>query len=445
MLDTGKVYADKKDDHSNHAMLLSWLATARASLDGLFIDPWFSSLWTLQEAFLCQHAYVLPLEADLIPIGFEAGFKTGSHATLEVLCKVSTSIKQTIEREAPIVRAQWQSNKANPEICKLQYYLLEVDGMLSQRGLLALATRNPIALYSIAQYRKTMRDQDRVYGIQQIFGVRLGASAPGVPESRSKHFNRFVLEDQLGAAILGKYPVASQVHIFMEPVEEGRGWRVSGSSTVPTLEIQSSIWRLEFEHRCHLSTRNIKRQRWAFFRGRTCGFAELSRAWKAVQKIPSISKVLGAKSPQQIMLDTFLERFKDEHLIHDPEEPIWTAVWSKRKEIPRNEQQHRLAWGLNAVVPKEFNGESPIVLLLGSFTDRGQREQVEKEPTKYHVGLILVLKKTGTSCHWKRLGFCIWQYGFGDLALENIVSPHLALVRAEEHCEGWKPLSGHFG
>ena len=36
-----------------------WLRMAIDSLTGLTNDPWFSSLWTLQEAFLCNHATIL--------------------------------------------------------------------------------------------------------------------------------------------------------------------------------------------------------------------------------------------------------------------------------------------------------------------------------------------------------------------------------------------------
>lgn len=434
----------EKSQHCAHANAsIEWLATVRASLDGIFIDPWFTSLWTLQEAFLCQNAFVLPLEADLTPIGSQLGLKIGSHATLEALCTVSTTLNQVIKSERPTVEARWQADKDDSVLLKRLNYLDDVYYMLNQRGLLALATRNPIALYNIAQYRKTTRDPDRVYGIQQIFELRLGTSAPGVSESSSKHFNRFVLEDQLGAAILVKYSVASQLHVFTEPVEEGRGWRVSGASTVPSLDIRRDVWGLEFEHRCLLSTEKIEGQRWGAFRGQTCSFAELSGAWKNVDEAPS--NLLGTKSPQQIMLDTFLHEISDHSVVNHPDEPIWTTVWSKRKEIPRDEQQHRLAWGLNALIPEEFEGESPLVLLLGSFVDGNQSDQASSGLARYHVGLILVHKIAGTSAYWKRLGFCIWQYGFSDRALEQLTSPHLALMRAEDHCASWNSLSGRFG
>ena len=439
------VYKENRTSISDTGGLDDWVASARASLDQIFIDPWFTSLWTLQEAFLCQHAYMLPLEAEMTNIGLNFDIETEPLLTLQALCNASVTLNQIIEIERPIIQAQWESDKSNPDICKRQKYLADVYGMLNRRGLLALATRNPIALYNTAQYRRSSLDRDRVYGIQQVFGFRLGDSAPHVSKTKAKPVNRFVLEDQLGAAILVKYPVASQLHVFTEPVEEGRGWRVGASSVVPKLEIQRSIWDLTFEHLCHVSTENIKGQTWAFFRGHSCGLSELSRAWKYSHERPSISEILGPQSPQQILLDTFLHGIADEDLKDRPEEPIWTTVWSKRKEIPRTEHQHRLASGVNALIPKVFEGESPTVLLLGSFEDGSQDAQTADHSARYHVGLIIVRKARATAPYWKRLGFCIWQFGYGHQAIENDESPQLALMRARTPCAGWKPLSGLFG
>ena len=439
------MYKENKRSESDTGGLDGWVASARASLDQIFVDPWFTSLWTLQEAFLCQHAYILPLEAELTNTGLESDIETSSVLTLQTLCDASITLNRVIESERPIVLAQWESDRSNPDVCKREKYLRDVYGMLNRRGLLALATRNPIALYNTAQYRKSSLDWDRVYGIQQVFGFRLGASAPHVSNSRAKSFNRFVLEDQLGAAILVKYPVASQLHVFTEPVEEGRGWRVGASSNVPKLWIQRSIWDLKFKHLCHVSTENIKGQTWGSFRGQGCGFSELSRAWKHAHESTTISKILGPVSPQQILLDTFLHEITDQDLKNRPEEPIWTTVWSKRKEIPRTEQQHCLASGVSALIPKVFEGESPTVLLLGSFEDGSQDAQTAEHSARYHVGLIIVRIGRATNPYWKRLGFCIWQVGYGDRAIENDVSPHLALMRAKIPCAGWEPTSGLFG
>ena len=394
---------------------------------------------------MCQHAYILPLEAELTNTGLESDIERSSLLTLQTLCDASVTLNQVIESERPIVLAHWESDRSNPDVCKRVKYLGDVRGMLNRRGLLALATRNPIALYNTAQYRKSSLDWDRVYGIQQVFGFRLGASAPHVSNSRAKSFNRFVLEDQLGAAILVKYPVASQLHVFTEPVEEGRGWRVAASSNIPKLEIQRSIWDLTFEDLCHVSTEKVKGQTWGFFRGHSCDFSDLSRAWKHAHDNPTISEILGQQSPQQILLDTSLHTIADEDLKNRPEEPIWTIVWSKRKEIPRTNMQHRLGSGLNALIPEVFDGETPTVLLLGSFDDGSQDPQAAEHSARYHVGLMVVRIRRATNPYWKRLGFCIWQVGYGDRAIENDGSPHLALMRAKIPCAGWEPLSGLFG
>lgn len=424
---------------------MDWLLIARASLDAMFIDPWFTSLWTLQEAFLCQNAYIMPLEGTLTPISTGSGLKIGTRATLETLCTLSTLINEVIESERPIAQAQWQADRTDPGVCTR---LEDVCTMLTQRGILALATRNPIALYNIAQYRRTTNDQDRVYGIQQIFGFRLGTSAPGCSELGSKFFNRFTLEDQLGAAILVKHPVASQLHNFTEPVEEGRGWRVGGSSIVRSLDILCSVWTPEFERRCELVTEKISGQRWGCFRGQTCEFASLSRVWESVHEATLTFKVLGSKSPQQIMLDKFLREIKDETLNYCPEEPIWTVVWSKGREIPRDRQQHRLAKTLAELVHRVFGGEPLLVLLLGSFIDATQSEKAVNEAVRYHVGLIIVhIKTTDTGrTYWKRLGFCIWQYEYSECVLEKRIPPsQLALMRGDTHCVSWRHESGLFG
>ena len=105
-------------------------------------------------------------------------------------------------------------------------YCEEIEGTMRHTGLLGLATQDPIALYRVAQYRQIINDQDRVYGIQQVFGFRLDASDPALAGTNIV-FSRFLLENQFGEVILKKFPVLSQLHVYNEPVELGCGWRVS--------------------------------------------------------------------------------------------------------------------------------------------------------------------------------------------------------------------------
>ena len=43
----------------------SWMSIAVNATNGLTVDPWFSSLWTLQEAFLCNHTVLLSRDAKV--------------------------------------------------------------------------------------------------------------------------------------------------------------------------------------------------------------------------------------------------------------------------------------------------------------------------------------------------------------------------------------------
>lgn len=420
----------------------AWLSGSRSCLDDLFIDPWFTSLWTLQEAFLCPEAFLLPKEAALVSTDSRSVSGHKFYATLGTLCSASVALSRIVESELRRVQAEWQDNKQDPFLCKNLKYLNEVYGMLHVRGILALAARNPILLYNTAQYRRTLEDRDRVYGIQQVFGFRLGTSAPSHLKPNGE-LSRFALEDQLGAAVLHKYPVLGQLHNFTEPVEEGRGWRISGASRIPKLSINSSTWDLDIETRCSLSTETIKGQKWGFFHGRTCDFAEISRVWKTVHDLPSVSKLLGSRSPQQILLDILSNGLSSGFLRGDREEPIRACVWGDGGEVPRNEQQHRLAMGLTELSITAFEGQCPLVLLLGSFGDSSEGD-VQPTP-QYHVGLIIVKKKVKACVYWKRLGFCLWQYNLNDITLEDLVPSEEALLGADDRAIGWRETSGLFG
>ena len=430
----------------------AWITNARASLDGLFVDPWFTSLWTLQEAFLCRRAYLMPLESSPTNPNVER------HFTLDSLCSICASIGRVCDNEYRIVDAQLKtiyagrkgedSSQSFERLSLHWKYLWEIRLMMSQRGLLALATRNPMALYGVAQYRRTRNDQDRMYGIQQVFGLSLGASAPNYTGSKLK-FDRFVLEDQLGSGILAKYPVASQLHVFREPVEEGRGWRPSPSSAIPAFSILSNIWDLDLKSRCELSTRNVKGQRWGQFRGRACSFEHMSRICREVNEDPLVNYRLGLHSPQQLTLDTFLNakqlKIGTEATVCDDPDVIRAAFWGDKLDVPRGQQQHRLAELLVRWTHEWLGGGTLNILSLGSFVD----EAVSAEPCgisdEYNVGMVLIRMTTDSLEYWKRLGICIWQYAYGAWAISDPEPKHSRFLRADSDSPDWEEISGIFG
>lgn len=100
--------------------------------------------------------------------------------------------------------------------------------MIERHGLLALSQNSPFALYSASRRRQCFSDWDKVYGIQQVFDFRVGNTIEGTDPSIN--YDRITLEAQFGALMLRKYPVNSQLHVFTEPVEPGRGWHISLSA-----------------------------------------------------------------------------------------------------------------------------------------------------------------------------------------------------------------------
>ncbi|KAL8811730.1 MAG: hypothetical protein Q9200_001563 [Gallowayella weberi] len=443
----------KKESGRSRGDLMDWTGAARASLDDLFIDPWFTSLWTLQEAFLCPRAYLVPLEASLIRL---TPNQKGDRlpVTLATLCSISAALAEIVAAERASVSKSWQADMTNASLLRQERFLDDVNGMLIQRGVTALASRSPIALYNAAQYRRTRDDKDRVYGIQQVFGFRLGASAPGCNELDPKAFNRHNLEDQLGAALVENYPVASQLHNFTEPADEGTGWRISSSSIVPRLEIKTSFWSLQFHASCKITTDKVKGQRHGLFDGQICDLAPLAESWRETHSDPHIKALLGGRSPQQMILDTVFEdkskaRYNLKNKIRSTDDGPEGLVWgsnSNDRVVPRGERQHRLVSALIRLIGEHFDGAPLVVLLLGSFADVAKDETLDAPPhDKYHVGLILTHLTREAVTTWTRLGICIWQYEY------NGVIPKVdACQRPDLHGHGtpmtcWRHLSDSFG
>lgn len=333
--------------------------------------------------------------------------------------------------------------------------------MLTQRGLSALASRNPMALYHVAQYRHTRNDKDRVYGIQQIFALRLGESVPGCHDLDPKVFNRFNLEDQLGAALVQQYPVASQLHNLTEPADRGSGWRINASSTVPKLDIKSNIWNLDFQARCNFSTQKVGGQQWGVFDGYACDLAQLAASWSSLRYDPSTDSTTAARrSPQQVLLDDILSTTSEYH-DNDAIIRLRTAIsesdhgednlkglfnyHDSRRVVHRGQRQPLLTSALIRLIGRTLRGAPLVVLLLGSFADVEKGGPATVPNDKYHVGLILTRLGTEAKTPWKRLGFCIWQYEYKGVIPSSDACLHPDLLGDEDQSAGWKHLSDTFG
>jgi hypothetical protein len=119
----------------------------------LLDNPWFSSLWTLQEMYPRQDALLMTREGTL------------SFRLEDLAIWLWASYEASRSNDLP-----WSS-----EAQRLQFQLVERSGMGS------MGFRFPIILLVIAKQRRTAPENitDRVHGIMQVFDFRLGKSRPG--------------------------------------------------------------------------------------------------------------------------------------------------------------------------------------------------------------------------------------------------------------------------
>jgi hypothetical protein len=402
-------------------------------------------VWTLQEAYLSPHAYLVSREAAF-PLIQSIDSKHPVKAQLEHLCCFSDILHKVCQRKQRIGKIYWEKVRTSDKMTKRLKYLDEVSRMLAHRGLVALASRNPIALFGAATYRKTTHDNDKVYGIQQVFGLRLDS-----PVSGSGNYGILApaLENHLGAKILKRYPVLSQMHVYTQPVEAGRGWRVSAASSILDLDLRTSLADITFRHACKLSTVSSRRIQWGSFQGRICDFGHLQQAWS----IGSEMRPDGSKSLQQICLDA-LHRPKGrpleyrhvpiERLKREGFEPRYPTVWEFSRGISRGREQHELASWVITQYSQAFPNKRLVVLLLGEFYDTPKEGEVKmSEVELYKVGLILVESEFNDLSYWKRLGFCIWACGHASATA--VLPATVASVLGAQDKHAWQEASGMFG
>lgn len=413
-----------------------WVVEARQALDALFIDPWFTSLWTLQEAYLCPHAYLVP-RSGVITLG----------VTLHDLVDLCHLFETAINLEHPIASTFYHFCRTHDLDLEMtdaffdwEQYLSKLQTTILNRGMSALAGRNPLALYSISQYRTCSKDWDRVYGIQQVFDIDV-RTQPRNPESgapQSPNKSLFHLELALGTRILRKFPIRSQMQVLTEPVEPPNGWRINPHSRMPTLDIGPREWNwVNAEVECELSTAIVGGSVFATFKGSWISFEKLASDWKVKSDLKTGQSP--DLSPQQIFLDSVLSLKDIEPFIpsRDGDElgPEWSAARGRSRDVMRHgDQQHRLAGWLVQHLGSLLKSNSLTVLKLGRIcadyigegTDWRENilsswgnvlsswnryiDQLQEEEW-YEVGLICVQGEHKETAYRRRIGFCIWLSG----------------------------------
>ncbi|CAI6336112.1 unnamed protein product [Periconia digitata] len=332
-----------------------WSETVLNSLQTVFDDPWFSSLWTLQEAFLRTDAYILGREGVKTEtvIYFLSSFYT---ACGSIYRKIVTVLAEEEILWEPLVPC-----------------LKKILELVEASGCYALSANSPIALYGAARYRKTSRPSDRIYGIMQVFGLVLGESADpnrtiGVEE----------LENQFSRSLNERSVFLAQTFVHLGASNAGKSWQVSEYSAVPEVA-RGGITRPE--PNCEIVFEDNENSR---FVGKSCGFSALSQYWREVSRSPTRA----INVPVQTI-----------HLDYLPELEDRLPWWCWSLDLGFDERQHDISRWLIEAIPSSL-----VVGLLGSYKGI-KRGRV----TRSFAGLILRQNATGDPSRYSRVGFCLWE------------------------------------
>lgn len=423
-----------------------WPAKAVRGLSTLLQDPWFSSLWTLQEAFLSPKAFILSKEAKLI--------HESRHQNSPLLLHYFFSRGEQLSSTAE----ECLSSASHADADNLH----SLVQLLNTSGFSALGQYNPMSILAVARFRKASFELDRVYGIMQIFGdnFHVGKSR-GDRQSVNKKYTLSELEDELGALLLQEFPVLSQLHVHEQQPSFGKGWLMSNMSSVPPLATlpetyhensSSSSLRLEdirpedvpgmdvkledlkFAEPvtvCKFSTRKVGDILWGYLSGRACPFDLLQAAWQR-----QFNKY--GSSTSETLAELALDKgpAADNLPTHDYLDlvPIPDGTGPLRSHIA----EHNIA----ACLAAKFRGRRLVMFLMGQkrygvWTIEGE----DKPRPDIYRGMILLQNDRNNICHWQRVGICRWSSYNVKVEADESQDKDILLVRGAS----WQPIEGLFG
>jgi hypothetical protein len=280
----------------------------------------------------------------------------------------------------------------DPSDAQLSAWFRGSDGILARMERIGLRTGdNPVVLYSAAGFRQTgpFNEDDRIYGIMQVFGLKLGKSvSPGVKFSLPE------LEVQFAEAMNSKSPIWAQLFVHTRIQPAGRHWCISQSSRLPE---SLTFVAIAPQSSCHILLDGQKR---AFFVGQSCSFEDLWKAWgRARAQVPwaenfwATDTVEGVQSVELLALDHC--DFTSNH------------IPARLREIDNetSEKNRELGEMLE-------NCQCSIrVFLLGKIvTSAGDEESDEEGEDGLHasVGILVRPVRRHIDTFWQRIGIAIW-------------------------------------
>jgi len=219
--------SDESDDELDERARLifvyyqSQLRSIADSLRAVFCDPWFTSLWTLQESILRRDACFLA--ANGWPIGYvkDEEASRSQNFTVNSLSSWCRTIARDLQR---YVNEQKFSEIAKTEV-------EAIISLIDKAGFRFADAMNPNVQYGAARFRETKYPLDRIYGIIGIYRTVIPDNFQ-LPHPSTVTLTE--LEDAFALALNQASPWLAQCFVHLELPVLGRSWCISQASTVPS-------------------------------------------------------------------------------------------------------------------------------------------------------------------------------------------------------------------
>ncbi|RYP35791.1 hypothetical protein DL768_010964 [Monosporascus sp. mg162] len=343
------------------------LPSLQNALADLAAQGWFTSLWTLQEAWL-REPWLMSRSADVIS------------AALIFQSRVS-DIERPVSL-AWIVGDCWDVWRAlqsdRSPVARL------ICGHILDSGMLSLYCRNKSVLYRAATRRKARQPEDAVYGIMQVYDIRMPTRTD---------INRLFVD--FGLVLNTQDLLSAQLFLHEKPVPLPGAWRMSRNIHVPLIHL--------LPYRSRLGGTLVDSDRPPQFDGSAIFLSELVSFWEVTQRqrrgaqvVPYIPHVyLDATQSNLVCM-----QLNDEVTQPDP------AGYNRCED---NYTQRVQLAELSRHMP--YSLEKYQVLYLGSIhTDLSDFMTHQKQTWEltFHIGLLVRQEKQGGGEPWYRVGFCSW-------------------------------------
>lgn len=335
------------------------LEILEAAFGTILSDPWFSSLWTLQEMMMRNDAMVLSSEGRIVTyceqyvhVNDTGEFdfpkaETSNHPMrfsklaglwqthVDVLLDTADKIDSVLEDPISTEEETFSDTGLSARMRKLAE-------KLEGSGLTELNSNNPHSQYGAAKYRKTMHAEDRIYAITQIYGLAVGQTVrpddqPSLDELRT----------EFGLAINALSPVQGQMFVHTSSPFQGQSWCITEDSHVPT-----ELRRCDDIKDCISITSETDGS--VFLTGQTCPFTSLLELHNGINH--SWTHILASRL--QIYMDNDVAR-----LIEPERDPSERLRWSKEIEIPQR------VYELGHAITKHYVCDNLLILRLGHVED----------------------------------------------------------------------------